>query len=147
MKAIMRSLILIVIFQLTVFSQCDKIIMDKRYPLFLVNKSNQSLAYYLAIDDGISSNTAYPDTLLPVDKITSGTVPPFETKMIEDSGLKWEIIFDTYLPQDTLSVFIFNADTLSSVSWSKIREEYLILKRYDLSLSDLEEMDWTITYP
>ncbi len=66
--------------------------------------------------------------------------------MYETSG-KWESIFEDFLPVDTLSVFLFHSDTISSVSWERIREEYIILKRYDLSFSDLEEMNWTITYP
>jgi hypothetical protein len=44
-------------------------------------------------------------------------------------------------------VFVFNAGLLETIPWDTIKANYLVMKRYDLSLPDLEEMDWTITYP
>ncbi|NLL27401.1 MAG: hypothetical protein GX259_01250 [Bacteroidales bacterium] len=72
-------------------------------------------------------------------------VPPYE-RTPYDSKEKWEKVFKK-LPKDTLSIFIFDSDTLAKYSWDRIRSDYNILKRYDLSLKDLETQNWTISYP
>jgi hypothetical protein len=43
--------------------------------------------------------------------------------------------------------FIFDKQTVVEQPWDTIVENNLVLKRYDLSLQDLESMNWTITYP
>ncbi len=43
--------------------------------------------------------------------------------------------------------FIFEKQTVIEQPWDTIVANNMILKRYDLSLDDLERMDWTITYP
>lgn len=48
---------------------------------------------------------------------------------------------------DTLMVFFYNADLVDATDWDVVVSDYLILKRYDLSLEDLQGMNWTITYP
>jgi hypothetical protein len=48
---------------------------------------------------------------------------------------------------DTLSVFIFDAQVLENTPWDTVKAKYIILKRYDLSLDDLNKLNWTITYP
>ncbi|MBI4649585.1 MAG: hypothetical protein HY738_24045 [Bacteroidia bacterium] len=87
----------------------------------------------------------YPDTIIPdtynkIKGVSSGSRSPY------DSHEKWEKVFET-LPADTLSIFIFNGDTMATNDWQTIRSGYKIAKRYDLSLGDLQQSDWTITYP
>ena len=48
---------------------------------------------------------------------------------------------------DILMLYLFSRDTIEQVSWDRIVDEYLILRRYDLTLEDLEDINWTITYP
>ena len=31
--------------------------------------------------------------------------------------------------------------------WETVREDYIILQRYDLSIAELEKLNWTIYYP
>ena len=59
---------------------------------------------------------------------------------------KVEEIFK-YLPKDTLSVYFFHPDTLAKYPWETIRKEYNILKRYDLSIEDMQLLDYEIAYP
>ncbi|MFN8208940.1 MAG: hypothetical protein U0T82_16260 [Bacteroidales bacterium] len=54
-------------------------------------------------------------------------------------------IFDAWV--DTISVFIFDAQLLDSTPWDTVKAKYLVLKRYDLSLDDLNRMNWIINYP
>ncbi|MCB9292373.1 MAG: hypothetical protein H6559_04465 [Lewinellaceae bacterium] len=44
-------------------------------------------------------------------------------------------------------LYLFSRDTIGQVPWQRIRDEYLVLRRYDLTLEDLEALDWTVEYP
>lgn len=46
-----------------------------------------------------------------------------------------------------MHLYLINKDTLEQAPWQRIRDEYLILRRYDLTLEDLEALDWTVEYP
>ena len=84
----------------------------------------------------------YPDTNLATNKPLLQTISPYaSTKVI--SKEKWEDV----LPKDTLIIFILSKDTVDKYTWEKIRSTYNILKRYDLSLEDLENLSWTVIYP
>lgn len=58
----------------------------------------------------------------------------------------WESYFYN-APSDTLMIFIFDSNILETVPWDTVCANYMILKRYDLSLKDLQNTNWTITYP
>lgn len=59
----------------------------------------------------------------------------------------WKKLFDNQPSGYKLIVFLFDRSIVETVPWDTIKKNYLILKRYDLSLEDLERMNWTITYP
>jgi hypothetical protein len=48
---------------------------------------------------------------------------------------------------EKVTVFIFDSRVLESTPWETVKANYLVLRRYDLSLDDLKRMNWTITYP
>lgn len=48
---------------------------------------------------------------------------------------------------DTFNVKIMDASMVHNTSWDTIVKHYMLLKRYDLSLEDLQKLDWTLTYP
>lgn len=58
----------------------------------------------------------------------------------------WEYHFE-YFPSKILMVFIFDAEVLESTPWDTVCANYMVLKRYDLTLNDLKNMNWEITYP
>ncbi len=123
------------------FYKCESY---ERYVVYVENKANYSIGCYFAL--GGDSGTVYPDTMLPISNLYVAKEIKANSTYFKYSGIKWEEIFEE-LPQDTLSVFIFHTDTLKKYSWEEIRDDYKILKRYDLSLEDLEETDFMITYP
>jgi hypothetical protein len=87
----------------------------------------------------------YPDTSLPSEKPNFKLIEPKRTgKLI--SGPKWEDVINR-LPSDTLSIYIFDYDTLNHYDWRVIKENYNILRHYELSVADLKNLNWTITYP
>jgi hypothetical protein len=142
----MKAMIKIFIFILLVanLSKCEKVAMDKRYAVYLKNNAEHSIGAYFAL--GGEFGTLYPDTTLPETKQYVITEIKPDARYIYDSGIEWEEIYSK-LPKDTMSVYVFHTDTLQNVSWEDIRNNYKVLKRYDLSLDDLKRMNWTITYP
>lgn len=143
----MKTTYLNILFITLSSTMCENLVSDKEYPLYLINNAPHSVGYYLALGDGYAT-TVYPDTTLPLKNIFSDVIiKPGQKAIIYNGHLSWDKAFKVFLPKDTLSAFIFHADTLNKFTWEEIRVGYRILKRYDLSLDDLKRMDFTITYP
>ncbi|RNC63250.1 hypothetical protein D7D25_17530 [Proteiniphilum sp. X52] len=121
------------------FICCGKCAMDYRYPIKLKNNSNHKIDVFVA-----DHNKGYPDTTLTSQRATVNI--DIQKVHYEDFSLEYEKIF-SYLPSDTLSIYIFHTDTLNKYSWAIIKEKYMVLKRYDLSLDDLRKLDYTVPYP
>ncbi len=131
----MKSKILILLFILTTTAACEPF--DKVYSFWVENKSDKPV-YFLV-------SYTYPDTTIPdtYDErrlVSPGSKNPF------DNDEKWEDVFKE-LPADTLSVFIFNSEAINNTKWEEIRSGYMILKRYDVSIDDLKNNSWIISYP
>jgi len=54
---------------------------------------------------------------------------------------------DRFKTIDTIYVFIFDTVVVENTIWEVVVQDYLVLKRYDLTLEDLQRLDWKITYP
>ena len=52
-----------------------------------------------------------------------------------------------FISMDTLIVFVFNSDTLSSRGWDYVKDHNNVTQRYDLSLSNLRNLNWRIAFP
>lgn len=90
----------------------------------------------------------YPDTSIrieynPIYSATEYLIKFKETKSVTVKGT-WEGKFEIW---DTLMIYIFDALTLKDLPWDTLRKNYLILKRYDLCLQDLENINWNLIYP
>ena len=60
----------------------------------------------------------------------------------------FEVMFkDNEYYSGTHIVYVFDATVVENTSWEIVAGDYLVLKRYDLSLDDLKQLDWKITYP
>ena len=59
----------------------------------------------------------------------------------------YENIFNRDSHSGTLNVYVFDASVVENTSWEVVARDYLVLKRYDLSLDDLKRLDWKIEYP
>lgn len=125
-----------ILFVLTIIlcsASCEKLV-DHGYYLKVQNNTNDTVWCY--------SSYNYPDTSLAESKPLLQMIRPESHTKLE-SKEKWGDV----LPKDTIIVFILSKDTVDANSWEEIRNEYNILNRYDLSISDLESQNWTITYP
>ena len=122
---------------LSIVPSCKDFPPDRVYSFWIENKSDD-LIYFLV-------SYSYPDTIIPdsYDKIKGvsvGSETPY------DSDDPWEEVFEE-LPSDTLSIFIFDGDSIEESNWQEIREGYKILKRFDISYDDLKQNKWIVTYP
>jgi len=95
------------------------------------------------------SSHLYPDTLLPYEMrfplipiSKSSSIDLCDMACDENTAFSW-----LSLPADTLSFFFFDADIIERYDWQIIRDNYMILVRYDFSQKDLQKLKWRIYYP
>ena len=55
--------------------------------------------------------------------------------------------FKSNFKKDTMMLFLFDENIISTTPDIQVRNKYLILKRYDLSIQNLDNINWIITYP
>lgn len=140
-KLLHVGLLLIIISSCNFFEEIGD---DCEYSIYIINNSGHHIGSYFAT--GGEFGTYYPDSLpytsknVCYDTSVDSTLPDYVICM----PLKR---FFKQLPHDTLSVFIFHTDTLNKYSWEKIRDDYKVLKRYDLSQNDLRRMNFKIIFP
>lgn len=116
---------------------------DREYALNIQNNSDKPTAFYvaaLAVEHHL-----YPDTTLETTKPILATIQPGKTNPWY-INLSFDDLFKQ-LPKDTLSVYFFSVDTLNKYDWSTIRDQYKVLRRYDLSLTDLKNRNFKVSYP
>ncbi len=134
----MKKIIIPLIFLIGCSGTCKKNpFVEKVYSIKVVNQSTQWINFF--------QSNIFPDTSLPANKPYYGAGRPNNSSYL-DSRLDWPDVFST-LPVDTLSIFILSNDTINKYDWYTVRNGYMILKRYDLSLGDLKQLNWTISFP
>jgi hypothetical protein len=111
--------------------------------LLIKNNSKDTLLYFIEFKSIV--DTVLPSYNLFPDESTKSTwlIFPYSESRYKDAFIK---TFNE-LDNKVLMVFIFDAKVLETTPWDTVKAKYLVLKRYDLSLQDLEDMNWTITYP
>lgn len=138
------KIILMVFFsQMILSAACRRDTESCHYTVYVNNKSNKTIyATY---------NPYYPDTsILDINPVPAGDYHKIianEKKSVYSKRDCIEDYFKFSVPSDTIMIFIFDADVLASNSWETVRRNYLVLKRYDLSLSDLKNANFSIDYP
>lgn len=112
--------------------------------LRVLNESSDTIVYFT---DERTFNPEYPFMFdeVPDTALVGGV-------SIEPSGVFYDQIFfpETYFdnyPDKKGKFYLFSLDTLKKYTWKEIKEKNNYLKRYDLSLDDLDSLNWTITYP
>ncbi len=71
-------------------------------------------------------------------------ISPYTSKDIREvkSNLEHVLINGLY------QYFIFNYDSIKSIPWERIRDEYIVAKRVDFDTwEEFEAADFTVTYP
>ena len=138
----MRFIILLTL--LITFSNhsCENIMAGKYFITFQ-NHSTKSVMIVEGLN--VRGFEYYPDTSLPANKPFLQQIAPNGQGKILNS-FEWADVINS-LPSDTLSIYVFDEDTINSYDWSIIKSDYKVLNRFDLSVQDLEKINWAITYP
>ncbi len=111
--------------------------------LTIINNSDSEIVYYFqlkTINDTSLATISFP--LIP-ENTESVIIQPQDNVVLRE-GFKRILKADS---SKVLMIYLFSRDTIKQVSWERIRDEYLVLRRYDLTLEDLEALNWTIEYP
>lgn len=140
----MRKIIFLLIISLFLISgSCEKNpFVERFYTITVINQSAQMI-YFFPYDK--FSEAQYPDTTLPNQKPNAILLGP-DAMFYIDKREPWAEEFNE-LPAETLSVFFFDKTVYEDSSWADIKNGYMVLKRYDLSLQDLERLDFDVPYP
>ena len=130
--------IMLLLFPLVV-SSCREIY-DTR-----LNFANNSESSIYVITADIYKDTSYVYVnYYPGNDPETYKIQPHEIKTAIKPYGRWERVFEE---QDTVAFYVFDAQVLETTPWDTVKAKYLVLKRYDLSLADLQRMNWTIAYP
>ena len=114
--------------------------------MYIFNNTNQTLQVFFNEDAQYKS--IYPDTQITNFKDRLGLpILSFHKEILVDGSATWESVYEVNVPNDTLSFFIFNSDTLNKYSWDAMQSNYKILQRYDLSLKDLQNRNFELEFP
>lgn len=114
-------------------------------PLELDNKTDKSLYVLLSYD--------YPDTIM---NFQNPLVNPYTIRINAHSKGRIKATpyldcfdghFDGFRPVEKISVFVFDAAVVDATPWNQVRQNYLVLKRYDLSKNDLINNNYNLTLP
>ena len=134
MKFLTKSIILL--FLLIMITACPEL--GYKHYFWFSNNYTSDVFVYLGVAPRELGGSLYPDTGVA------------ETKCGIPLG-KNEFMYYSYNYEyhinDTLCLFIFDANTYNSYSWEEIKTNYMVLQRYDLSLSDFQKLNKQITYP
>jgi hypothetical protein len=106
-------------------------------PICIDNLSEFTIARYIPWQVIMDEGVVYPDTTLSIAKERIGCcIHPHETRCFDQLNTTYEHWLSSF-PKDTVSIYIFNQDTLDAYPWEIIQRDYKILQRYDLSLEDI----------
>lgn len=105
----------------------------------IINNTNNAIYY-------IASGRIFPDTLTLYPNPTGNQYYRIEASSIKKDMYRYCLEYDFEI-QRIWMYFIFDAHLLETTPWDTVVKKYMILKRYDLTLEDMQKSDWTITYP
>ena len=107
------------------------------------NNSNHNISFYIAerTDEPI-----YPDTTIALVR-GHGIQQYINVDKNDSDSDTFESLDNLFEGRDTVCLFVFDTDTLKKYSWEEIQVGYKILKRYDLSKTDIRNLGLLISYP
>ena len=107
-----------------------------QYSIKINNASNSAILTYYQLN--------FPDTIIQ-ENTPNFSKATENTYCYIDSDVKWEDVIKKNV-NNTITIFVLDFDTTQKYQWSAIRNEYKILKRFELSSDSLGKLGWTLTY-
>jgi len=137
-----KLLLLVSITLLILLSSCENLF-EKWYSIRIENNSDNKI--FVSAGCGRYGMTSYPDTLLPDLEPSLLSVNTGDFNYLR-SGIPWKDIIKQQ-PENVLSIYFFNTDTIEKYGWNKIKQGNKVMQRREISLEEMQSMNWTITYP
>ena len=112
--------------------------------IYVVNNADHNIESAVPYTDG----PFYPDTALT--EIVTGSMqntPPGRNAYYDHHGTGSLAALIESTPEGLISIYVFHPDTLANYSDQEIIDDYNVLARYDLTLSDLETLNFFVPYP
>ena len=137
----LKKILIVILYSILLSATCCKDDENCHDSIFIVNNSDKAIYF--------DYSNRYPDTLT---LYPNPALDPSYFK-IDSHSSKNDITRDCFEDQIKLNkngiimYYFYDAHTLETIPWDTVAKKYLVLKRYDLSLADLQRMNWTITYP
>lgn len=126
------TLLLILIFGM--FNVGCEDLLGVTYRFRVQNNSADTIQYY--------ASYSFPDTSILNSKPRLRFAAPFDFGFWDSKD-----DFKDLTPSGVISIYILSKDTVDAHSWEEISQQYKILKRYEISISEMENNGWEITYP
>jgi len=135
----MKNFVIIISICLAYFTACCSCKHENCHKkIIIINNSNKSIYYH--------PNSSNSDTLILDYNPTS--IDGFKIEKLSSKNDYYNSCIEgRFYDSKTIRYIFYDAQILETTPWDTVRAKYLILKRYDLSLEDLQRMNWTITYP
>lgn len=128
------------------FVSCEPHNSDDHHPLItVVNKTDDVIYVNRSYDypNTDAYKTAPNPALGGYNKVGANATT---NEVLPTFGTAYEYIYKDLIPSGIMMIYVFDGPTLETKGWDYIKQNNLVLKRYDLKLTDLENMNWTITY-
>ncbi len=131
-----NNLILLTMFVCLNASSCNNKEELHRY-IYLKNSSGNTIYYGLSY--------TYPDTSINKISQVPGNNGSIAHKI--PSGGQSTLPAASFAYNPTMQLFIFDSNTIENTLWDSIVARRMVLKRYQFTESDVQQINWTITYP
>ncbi|HZH74315.1 MAG TPA: hypothetical protein VFD91_17620 [Mariniphaga sp.] len=146
---LIKKITLVVIIVISFFACCESKNANCDYLLTFTNNTNKTLKVY--------RSHHYPDTTA----IFSGWSTVYLAKpnsTVEISAGKisckqldcWEPLFGSSkyggIPSGVLMIGVVDQNDIDTYGIEEVKSNYMLLKRYDLTLQDLKDMNWQIVF-
>ncbi len=133
----MKRMLLFLFGTVLLLGSCEKL-MNVKHLIYFENKSNQTIYYY--------AEYILPDTMLSVNKphwlkkVAPGQIREFYDSEVNDKEFK-------RLRNERITLFVLDKSVVDTYEWEYIRENNMILKRYEFNWQELQEMGGSVIYP
>jgi hypothetical protein len=118
---------------------------DDTQSIIIRNNSGEQIVFYK-----IYSLDAAKDTTLSEEFPWGNSIEdfyiikPYDNKEVTEIKSNIEYV----LSDGWYQYYIFNYDSINTIPWERIHDEYIVAKRVDFDTwEELEDMDFTVTYP
>lgn len=153
MKNIFKLTVFLIVLSMLLMSKaCVKEDENHHKSIVVINNSEKAIYAYFGF--------SYPDTsaLTTIPSSSVSSIYKVEPHQRNNTALVmrsfWEIVFKDgrRIPSDTVMVFILDGEKVEKYNATKVhvstaQADDMLLQRYDLSLQDLQKMDFHLSYP